>query len=154
MSIIIREAMPGEAALLSELALRSKAYWGYSDEFLEQCRDELRYQPGQIEDDQFDFVVAEKSAAIAGFYALKRLSATEFELDALFVEPTHIGSGVGRHLIQHALTLVAAKSGTVLSIQGDPHAERFYEAAGATLVGTRESESKPGRFLPLFKIEI
>ena len=30
-----------DAAALSELALRSKGYWGYDATFLEACRDEL-----------------------------------------------------------------------------------------------------------------
>jgi hypothetical protein len=38
--VATRRARPNEAAVLSELALRSKAYWGYSDEFMEQCRAE------------------------------------------------------------------------------------------------------------------
>ena len=39
-------------------------------------------------------------------------------------------------------------------IQGDPNASKFYEAAGARLVGTRESGSVPGRDLPLYEIDI
>ena len=150
----MRYATPNEAAHLSDLALRSKAHWGYSREFLNRCINELTYQSDQIEDARFDFVVAERNGEIAGFYALEQISANAFELEALFVEPEYIGSGVGRRLIQHALSIVAARSGTVLSIQGDPNAERFYLAAGAKLVGSRESESVPGRFLPLFEITI
>ena len=33
----IRNARPQEAEWLSELAVRSKGYWGYSPEFLEAC---------------------------------------------------------------------------------------------------------------------
>lgn len=153
-SIFIRSAESGEAAYLSDLALRSKAYWGYSRDFLNQCVSELTYDPDQIEDERFDFTVAERNDRIAGFYALARLSATTFQLEALFVEPEHIGSGIGRSLFQHALGVVAAKSGSVLSIQGDPNAERFYLAAGAKQIGVSESESVPGRFLPVFEIAV
>ena len=154
MSIAIRNAAPNEARLLSDLALRSKAHWGYSPEFLNLCINELTYQSNQIESEQFDFVVAERNGDVVGFYALERLSANAYELDALFVEPEFIGTGVGRRLIQHALSNVAARAGTVLSIQGDPNAEQFYFAAGARLVGSRESGSVPGRFLPLYEIAI
>ena len=34
-TLSIREARPDEAELLSELAFRSKAHWGYDAEFLE-----------------------------------------------------------------------------------------------------------------------
>jgi len=152
--LTIREATPGEAECLSSLALRSKGHWGYSREFLELCRDELTIRANQIKDEQFDVVVAERNGEIAGFYALVRESARTFELHALFVEPKHIGSGIGRDLIRHALHLVATKSGTRLTIQGDPNADRFYRAAGARQIGSRESGSVPGRFLPLFEIRI
>ena len=34
--------MVDEADRLSDLAFRSKAHWGYSPEFMEACREELR----------------------------------------------------------------------------------------------------------------
>jgi GNAT superfamily N-acetyltransferase len=93
---------------LSALALRSKAYWGYSSDFL----------------------------------------------DALFVEPAHIGTGIGRLLIQHALQTLADCGAVRLIIQGDANATEFYKAAGARQTGARESGSIPGRYLPLFESEI
>ncbi len=38
MRISIRPAQPEEAALLSDLALRSKAHWWYDADFLASCR--------------------------------------------------------------------------------------------------------------------
>jgi len=153
-SVTIREVMPDEAAILSSLALRSKAHWGYSAEFIRSCEDELTFLPDQIASDNFDFVVAESRSAIIGFYAINNLSNDLFELYALFVEPPHIGSGVGRQLIDHAIQSVKNNGGQALQIQGDPHAEKFYLAAGAEFIGTRESGSVRGRFLPLFEIKI
>jgi len=150
----IRRAIPGEAALLSSLALRSKAHWGYSRDFIKSCEDELTYQPGQISSDTFDFVVIENEVTIMGFYAIERMSKTEYELDALFVDPKYIGTGCGRQLIQHALRNVATKGGERLVIQGDPHAEQFYLAAGGQQIGSRESGSIPGRVLPLYDIPV
>lgn len=152
--ITIRAAEPQEAQYLSDLALRAKGYWGYSEAFLASCADELTLQPQQIADDRMDVVVAEHGGEVVGFYALARDSATRFELHALFVEPAHIGCGIGRRLIEHAIDAVAARSGTALLIQGDPHAEKFYLSAGARQVGSRESGSIPGRLLPMFEIAI
>ena len=42
--------MPNEAVYLSALALRSKAHWGYSKEFLKSCENELTYDPVQLDD--------------------------------------------------------------------------------------------------------
>src|SRR5579863_20456 len=39
----IRPALPGEGDGLSALALRSKAHWGYDDEFLERVRPLLKF---------------------------------------------------------------------------------------------------------------
>lgn len=147
-----QNAVPEEAAYLSALALRSKAHWGYSSAFMESCKRELTYRPGQIADDRFHFVVAKLGSLIVGFYALEAIAPKQFELDALFVEPEHIGTGLGRKLIEHALETVKAKSGKSVLIQGDPNAEKFYLDAGAKLIGTRESGSIAGRDLPLFEI--
>lgn len=151
---LIRPARAGEARLLSELALRSKAHWGYSSEFLEAVRAELSYSEKQLQSEQACFFVLETAGRPAGFYALAHQSGTEIELDSLFVEPEHIGKGFGRTLIEHAKSTAAKMGATTLIIQGDPNAERFYIAAGGVLTGTRESGSIPGRFLPTFAIEL
>ncbi len=121
---------------------------------MEACRDELVVSREKIQDSKNQYLVAESAGEVLGFYALERLSAAEFELEALFVEPLHIGTGVGRALIRHALQAVAGAGGRELLIQGDPNAEKFYCAAGGKLIGTRESASIPGRFLPLFAISV
>ena len=47
--MLVRPGHPGEAAILSDLALRSKSYWGYDADFLEACRDELGLQAEDFE---------------------------------------------------------------------------------------------------------
>lgn len=152
--MIIREAISADAAQLSSLAIRSKAHWGYSTEFMDACVDELTVSPINIEEDDLHYVVAEIDKEIVGFYNLEGLSGDEVELGALFVEPEHIGTGVGRALIErakcHAVNLGASK----LNIQGDPNAEKFYRLAGGEQTGSKESESIPGRFLPTFQISL
>ena len=153
-SLLIREAYPHEAELLSALALRSKAHWGYSPDFLDSCRDELTVDKSRIGSvDYRCFVVVEEST-ILGFYALESITEDVHELDALFVEPAHIGTGIGRLLFQHALQILADCGAVRLIIQGDANAAEFYKAAGARQTGTRESDSIPGRFLPLFELAI
>lgn len=146
--------MSDEAQSLSVLAMRSKAHWGYSGEFLEACRTELTWTPEALEAPDVCVFVAEVCSELAGFYAIDRISDSEFELAALFVEPSHIGRGVGRALIEHAKSEAKGRGASVLLIQGDPHAEDFYRAAGAELIGQRPSESVPGRLLPLFKVSL
>jgi GNAT superfamily N-acetyltransferase len=150
----IRETFPDEARLLSDLALASKAHWGYSQEFLDSCRSELAVTPTKIEADRYQYFTAVKLDVAIGFYALERLSPKDYELEALFVDPAHIGTGVGRALIAHAIRILSQQGAERMIIQGDPNAHLFYVAAGARQIGTRESASIPGRDLPLFEIEI
>ncbi len=150
----VRAAAHGEAAALSSLAMRSKAHWGYSDEFMTACREELTYSGSQIESDNYEFFVCQSEGRIAGFYALKLLTPSSAELEALFVEPDMIGRGLGRTLIEHAKEKAYDLGIRQLVIQGDPNAETFYVAAGGARDGQRESGSIPGRFLPIFRINL
>lgn len=154
MNVEIRNAKAYEAATITELTLRSKAYWGYSDEFIEACREELSVSPGEIENSEFHHAVAVIENCIVGYYALKYLSKKRFELRALFVEPAHIGTGIGRELTVNAKNHVLSNDGSTIIIQSDPNACHFYQAAGGVLTGEKESGSIPGRYLPVFEINL
>ena len=153
-AVSVRPAVPAEADLLTALARRSKAYWGYAPAFMAACSGELTYTSEEIASDAFRFAICEVEGRRAGFYALQRTSADEIELEALFVEPAHIGKGCGRVLIEHAKATARGLGASRLVVQGDPHADRFYRAAGGVPVGRRASESIPGRELPLYEIEL
>jgi predicted N-acetyltransferase YhbS len=150
--VVIRRATPAEADLLSALAQRSKAHWGYSAEFMEACRPELRYEAPRIAANPV--FVAETVAGVAGFYSIQPLSPSTVELDGLFVEPASIGKGLGRRLVEHARQTAVAAGATIMIIQGDPNAAPFYLAMGATPAGQCESQSIPGRLLPMFQIDL
>lgn len=150
----IRRAAPTEACLLSDIALRSKAWWGYPPEFMEACRDELKYTAGQLADPECCFAIAEVGGTVAGFYQLEGLSRSEPELAALFVEPEKTGRGIGRLLLGHARREARERGATALVIQSDPYALGFYVAGGAVVTGQRESGSIAGRFLPLLRLHL
>ena len=150
----VRAAAHGDAATISSLAMRSKAHWGYSAEFMTSCRDELTYTGSQIESTKYEFFVCEVEARIAGFYALELLGPDDAELEALFVEPEMIGRGFGRTLIEHAKARATTLGIRQIVIQGEPNAQAFYEAAGGVCDGRRESSSISGRFLPIFRIDL
>jgi GNAT superfamily N-acetyltransferase len=150
--LMLRAAQPQEAAVLSALAFRSKAVWGYSREFMQACRGELTYTASEIA--RGGFVVAEEAGRIAGFYALAPAADSAAELEALFVEPEKIGRGIGRALIEDAKARAVRRGACRMIIQGDPNAARFYAAAGGVPSGTRPSGSIPGRVLPVFVIAL
>jgi hypothetical protein len=73
-SVIIREAVSGDAVYLTDLAIRSKAHWGYSTELMEACVDELSVSPAYIENSELHYVVAVVNGEVVGFYQLAELS--------------------------------------------------------------------------------
>jgi len=148
---VIRAARGDETRRLGELAVRSKAYWGYSDEFMAACRNELVVSAATV--DANPAFVIEAAGEVVGYYILERRSSWKVELEHLFVEPFAIGAGYGRRLLDHALAQATSAGYRVLEIQSDPHAEAFYLSLGAVRVGDRRSDSVPGRVLPLLQID-
>ena len=148
----IRRAKPDEVPALTELALRSKAHWGYDAVFMQRCRDELTIRPDDIASNST--FVAEEAGTLLGFCMLEWISEQRMELSFLFVEPAAIGRGVGRLLIDRAAQHGRDHGARHLEILGDPHAMAFYRAAGARQIGERPSASIPGRVLPLLEVDL
>jgi GNAT superfamily N-acetyltransferase len=149
--IEFRTARAGEAALISDLAMRSKAHWGYSADFLDAVRLELTYSPQVCSSGSL--VVAERSGRILGFYRLVE-GVPESCLDSLFVDPSAIGTGVGRALLERALLAAQAVGARTVTLEADPHAEPFYAKFGAVRIGEVPSESIPGRLLPRLRFDL
>lgn len=141
----VRPARPDEAAALSELALRSKAHWGYDAQFLEACRPDLTLHPHEITARRT--CVAEESGRVVGFYTLEG-DPPEGELGNLWIDPPHMGRRVGRRLWEHAMESARALGFAAVLVEADPHAEGFYTAMGAERIGGVPSPVVPGRVLP------
>lgn len=150
----LRTAQPGEAAAISELALRSKAHWGYPAEFIEACREELFCTEQDLRSTTMRVVVCEAAGRLVGYYMIEKLANGNVELDALFVEPEFIGHGFGRRLVEAAKAEARNWGAAEMIVQDDPNADRFYRAAGGVPIGQRASGSIPNRFLPLYRIPL
>jgi GNAT superfamily N-acetyltransferase len=147
----LRAGRRQEAPLLSDLALRSKGHWGYDQAFLDACRAELTLTPEQVEHQRV--TVAERDGRVVGFYALTGQPPNGV-LEDLFVEPDHIGTGVGQALWQHAVEVAASLGFQRLILVADPGAEPFYLAMGARRCGLVPSGSIPGRAIPRLEYDI
>lgn len=145
--LVLRAALPAEVGALSELAMRSKAYWGYDAAFLEACRDELTFTATDVA----RIVVAESGGALVGMYTVDG-RPPHGVLGNLWVDPSLIGSGIGRQLWSHAISSARARGFSHLMIDADPNAEGFYLKMGAERVGETPSGSLPGRVLPLLQV--
>jgi len=141
----IHRADPHEAASISELAVRSKAHWGYDAAVMAIFREELTITPAEIRENE-TWVIGETEPM--AFYSLETAEGGGIALGHLFVDPVYLRRRLGRRLLAHALGRAKARGAVHLQIVADPQAEGFYLALGAQRVGEVES-SIAGRHLPL-----
>lgn len=146
----VRAAQVSDCQTLSELAVRSKAWWGYSESFLKVCEQELTVKPASIG----HVFVVDVGGVPAGFHATELESERTAELTFMFTEPAFIGCGVGRLLFTHAAEHARSLHCDRLIIAADPGAEGFYEAMGARVIGDCASDSVTGRRLPLLQLDL
>ena len=144
-AVRVSDGRAEDAEPLSRLALRSKGHWGYDAAFLEACRAELTVTPEQAGTTR----VVRDGDVLLGFHLVD-----DGELLMLFVEPSAIGRGVGRLLLDDAVRTAAGCGWTTLRIESDPGAEGFYLAHGARRVGSVPSGSVAGRELPLLELRV
>jgi N-acetylglutamate synthase-like GNAT family acetyltransferase len=154
MSIEVRPARSDEKDRLSEIAIRSKAHWGYSESFMQACKDELIVSNEKFNSCDYQYFIARVPSQIQGFAGLQRISARVCELDGLFIDPECIGTGVGRVLFDHVIAVLKQQSFKVLHIHSDPNASDFYHKMGAKFIKQVPSASIEGRQLPLFTMTI
>ena len=138
----IRRAAPEEAERISEMMMRSKAYWGYPDNWMAKFRLQLGITPQDIRENEV--YIEESDGQLLGMYHLI-LKGEAACLDALFVAPEAIGTGCGKCLIHHAIKQSRDAGYNTMSVESDPHAEGFYVKMGAVKVGEHAS-SIPGAF--------
>lgn len=147
----IRRAYLYELPGLSDLCLRSKAYWKYDRAFIEACREELTVTPDNLNEDYV--MVADDDGLPAGVLHLV-IDGTTAELEKLFIDPKWIGKGIGRRLFKWALDTAHAKGATIMNVVADPGAAAFYEKMGFEQFGTFPSGSIAGRELPHMRLRL
>lgn len=100
---------------------------------------------------------------IVGYYSLIELEKEQvlsgvvlekgFWLEHMFVEPAHIGQGIGQAMVLLLLKLCKKKAIRRLAVLADPHARGFYEKMG--FIYLQEIPSTiPGRTTPMLAITI
>ena len=147
----IRPALAHEGIALTDLVMRSKAYWGYDSELLAASRSALTLTARRIAEDVV-YVYQDEQQAL-GVYDL-RVVATRGDVDLFFVAPAAIRTGIGRALWQHLVDQARQRGVRRLMIESDPFACGFYEAMGAHIVGDVPSGTVPGRRLPLLEFAV
>ena len=141
-------ADPSMDSALTELTLRSKSHWGYTDDLMDLWRDQLKISKEFIEKNIVE--VAYENDSPIGFYSINR---TDSEVDNMWVIPEKIGQGVGRLLFNRMCQKMKEEGIHEITIISDPHADGFYTAMGAIENGKTES-GPAGRFLSRFKFSL
>jgi len=151
--LVIRPARTGEAAILTELCIRSKAHWGYDSAFMTAATRLLQIPEAEIEaGGVLAAMVGQEPCGVAAIVPLRRKSWVE--LSHLFVAPDHLRRGVGRALFDAAMALASDRGASRVSILSDPYAAVFYERLGARRCGQAPSGVRSGRMLPLFQFSL
>ena len=138
----IYDAKPSMAESLTDLAMRSKASWGYDSALIEQWSLDLTITPEDIETKLVK--VAGDQNGIAGFASF---NLQEWEIDHFWVEPQRMRSGVGRMLLEAIRIELEKRNIEKFVIVSDPNAQGFYERMGAKRIAMVESVPS-GRMLP------
>jgi GNAT superfamily N-acetyltransferase len=148
---VVRRARPDEAAVLTELALRGKATWGYDQAFMDACRHELTITAELMA--AWRFWVAEVDGELAGMIALD-LDGGAAVLEDFFVEPRFQRRGVGAALMAVLLQACRDAQARAVELDADPNAEDIYLRMGFKTIGRSPSGSIPGRTLPRMRLEL
>lgn len=147
----LRLPRPDGCSALTELCLRSKAYWGYDPVFIEACRAELTVRPEDLAADRYR--VAERDGTLVGVAALSA-DGDRGCVELMFVAPEAIGQGIGRVLMDWLIAEARELGLAAIDIDADPGAVGFYETMGARRCGAVSSGSIPGRMLPALVIDL
>lgn len=132
MTFAVRMAFPSESPLLTQLATRGKAFWGYSEAQMEAWRRDLTISEDSIT--RHWTAVADVAGEAIGVIQIE-VAGQSAELSHLWVAPEFMRQGVGRTLLQAGLDRLRSLSLNTLKIDSDPHALPFYLSCGARVVG-------------------
>lgn len=147
----IRPARPDEGAVLTALARRSKAHWGYSAAFMAACAEELTITADRIVSETY--FVAEQDGEIFGMAGIAACDEG-WEISNMFIAPKQIGTGLGGKLFQTLVDEARRRDIRELLIDADPNARPFYERMGAIFRHMTPSGSIEGREIPHLVLEL
>lgn len=148
---MIRSARPDEAAALTALVLRSKAFWGYDEQFMQAAASELSVTEKFLL--QHHSFVLERDGQVIGFSSLIE-KEEQLVLENLFISPESIRQGNGQLLWEHAVGFARQHGYKTITLVSDPFAVDFYLKQGARITGQIVSNIQPDRYLPQMCFEL
>ncbi|WP_170416406.1 GNAT family N-acetyltransferase [Ruegeria atlantica] len=149
--IELRSPRRSELEAVTDLCMRSKAFWGYDADFMNACRTELTVTESDLSEEAI--VLSVQGSEITGVVQLSFDRKTVC-LEKLFVDPAYMGKGIGRCLFTWARDKSRLRQAMRLVVEADPDAVPFYTAMGCREAGNVPSGSIPGRYLPRLEFEL
>ena len=138
------ESLPAINALIA----RSKAYWTWPAEYLEQALALLAVDVDYLRTHQ-SFEVLDARSDLVSFVAIAALDPIVV-LDHLWVTPERIGHGIGRRACEYVIQFAREHQWSELSVLPDPPSEGFYLRMNFEDSGKRVPSRVPGG--PLFSV--
>jgi GNAT superfamily N-acetyltransferase len=147
----LEKANSNDSKVLTAITKKSKAYWGYSEEQIQNWSDSLTITPTYIETTSvYKLVIDTKTI---GYYSFFYEDEHTIKLDNLFILPEYIGKGFGRILMYDFLILVKRTNVNKIILDSEPNAEMFYAKLGFVKVGEIETSIK-NRCLPIMELNV
>ena len=156
--MMIRAAKTEDSEALTKISFASKNYWNYPKEYFEIWKNELTISRDYIHEN--DVFVYEKDGSIIGYYSMVNLKAgieisgipidKGIWLEHMFIDPDHIGTGIGTKLFQHMRERCISADIREVGILADPNARGFWEKMGCVYMREYPSTIE-GRTTPFLK---
>ena len=146
-AVVIRSAVAAERRALEELQFRASVRATRYADVLRAHPDAIEIPARQFEDGLVR--VAQDGDRVVGFAVLLAPVDRACELDAIFVEPDRMGTGIGRLPIDDALARARAWAANRIEVVANPDAAGFYTRVG--FAGDAEVATRfgPGRRMRL-----
>ena len=151
-NLSIHPALESDLGLINSLVRRSKAYWGYSEEYMDKCMEIIAIRPKHLQ--QNIVKTCHKDQQIVGIYSFSLKDDKSLMLDYLFIEPDFIYQNIGSYLFKAAVETAKSIGKTEFILHSDPYAEGFYIKMGCHRIGDHPSTITPGLILPIMKYEL
>lgn len=148
----IRGAKVDEYEILTDIAIKSEAYWGYDSDYMDKFKSIYNVSEEFIRSNPT--VLIEEDNSIIGFYGLI-CKDNETSLEYFFIEPKYIGKGYGKLLWNYLVSDCKNLGIENFDIVTSPQAKEFYVKMGAIPCGEVESLLKKGRIIPqlIYRVE-
>ena len=147
----IKKADISDADILSDLTIRSKSYWNYSEAQIRKWKSDLSITTEYISKRKV-YNLIERNQILA-YYAYFSLGKEQVKLDNMFIHPDFIGRGFGKLLMNDFMNRAKSTGFKKVILDADPNAKDFYKKLGFSVTGKKETSIK-NRFLPIMEKNI